>query len=262
MKKLIVSDFDGTLVNKEEEIPTSTVMLIDDLRRKGYFFAIATGRSLKSILDYNHDFCFIDYIISSNGAYIYDTEKEKVIYKKNLLISNVKQIIKLLYDKSIIYLTDDVTWNLISKDAAYEEEFDVIKVNDYPKFLEENKNNIYKMEIYFQSMDEVQKALEIVESLNLKINANIQINNDKYMLEITHQDVNKYEGLRKICDKRKIDMNDVIAFGDGHNDIELIQNAGIGVAVENAVDELKKVADAITEDCNHKGVEKYLRKLD
>ena len=262
MKKLIVSDFDGTLINKDEEIPTSTVMLIDDLRRKGYFFAIATGRSLKSVLDYNHDFCFIDYIISSNGGYIYDTEKEKVIYKKNLLISNVKQIIKLLYDKSIIYLTDDVTWNLISKDSAYEEDYDVIKVDDYPKFLEENKTNIYKIEIYFKSLDETKKALEKVKCLNFKINVNIQIHDDKYMLEITHQDVNKYEGLRKICSKRKIDMNDVIAFGDGYNDIELIQNIGIGVAVENAVDELKKVASVITDDCNNKGVEKYLRKLD
>lgn len=261
MQKLIVSDFDATLVNKEEEIPTSTVMVIDDLRRKGYQFAIATGRSLKSILDYNHDFHFIDYIISSNGAYVYNTEKEKVIYKKNLLISNVKQIIKLLYNRSIIYLTDDITWNLISKTSAYEEEFDVIKVNDYQKFLEENKTNIYKMEIYFKNMDETKKALKEVENLKLKINVNMQTKDDKYMLEITHQDVNKFVGLTKICSQRKIDINNVIAFGDGYNDIELIKNVGIGIAVENAVKELKKVAKEITDDCNHKGVEKYLRKL-
>lgn len=262
MKKLIISDFDGTLVNSEEEIPTSTVMLIDVLRRKGYKFGIATGRCIKSILDYNHDFHFIDYIISSNGAYIYDTEKEKVIYKKNILISNVKKIIKLFYDKATIYLTDNVTWNLISENSAYEDDFDVIKVDDYEKFLEENKTNIYKIETYFNSIDDVKDALEEIKKLNLKVNVNIQINGNKYLLEITHVDVNKYEGLVKVCAKEKIDIKDVIAFGDGHNDIDLIKNAGVGVAVLNAVEELKKVASDITEDCNHKGVEKYLRKLD
>lgn len=262
MKKLIVSDFDGTLVNNEDEIPTSTVMIIDDLRRKDYKFCIATGRSIKSVLDYNHDFHFIDYIISSNGAYIYDTEKEKVIYKKNMLISNVKKIVKMFYDKSIIYLTDNVTWNLISEKSAYEDDYDVIKVEDYEKFIEDNKTNIFKIEAYFKSGEDVKEALEDLQKLNLKINVNMQINGSKYLLEITHQDVDKYEGVLKVCEKNKIDISDVIAFGDGHNDIELIKNVGIGVAVSNAVEEVKEVAKAITDDCNNKGVEKYLKNLD
>ena len=262
MKKLIVSDFDGTLVNKEDEIPTSTVMVIDNLRRKGYKFGIATGRSIKSIIDYNHDFHFIDYIISSNGAYIYDTEKEKVIYKKNILISNVKKIVNRFYDDAIIYLTDNNTWNLISSESAYEEDYDVIKVDDYDKFIEENKTNIYKIEMYFKNKDDLKEALDEIEKYNIKVKVNMQINEHRNILEITHQDVDKFEGLMKVCNKLKITKDDVIAFGDGYNDIKLIDNVGIGVAVENAVDEVKKVAKDITDSCYNKGVEKYLKKLD
>ena len=58
MKELIVSDFDDTLINSDEEIPASTVVVLDSLRRTGYKFAIATGELYKQICDYNHDFIY------------------------------------------------------------------------------------------------------------------------------------------------------------------------------------------------------------
>lgn len=261
MKKLIMSDFDETLINSDEEIPTSTVMVIDDLRRRGYKFAVATGRPLKSILDYNHDFLFIDYVVASNGSYIYDCVKEKKIYKKNLLYSNVKKIINNYFDKSIIYLINDITWNLISDKSAYEKDYDVIKVDDYKEFIEINKNNIYKMEVYFKTLDEAKKAISEINKLNLKINSILQLTGGKYLIEIVHEDVSKFNGAMILASKNKISTDDIIALGDGNNDYEIIKNVGIGVAVGNAVDEVKSVAKYITDDCNHKGVEKYLKTL-
>ena len=257
---LIVSDFDGTLIDDLGSIPYSTVGLIDKLRRDGNKFAVATGRCLKSVLDYNKDFCFMDYIISSNGAYIYDTKLKKAIYKKNLLITNVRKIIKKYIDKSTIYVTDDNIWHLLSKNSAYEDDFDVIKETDYNSFLSNNKYNIYKMELYFKSIKNAKNCMDDLRNMNLKICINLQINNNKYIVEITHQDVNKLQGVLKILKKVKCKLEDVIAFGDGYNDISLLEKVGYGIAIGNAVSEVKKIAFDVTLDNNNKGVEKYLIK--
>ena len=259
MYKIIVSDFDGTLVNDEDNIPTSTVAIIDKLRKHGYQFVVSTGRCLQSVSYYNGDYPFIDYIVSCNGAYIYDVKKEKCIYKKNILISNVKKMINRYKEGHIIYVIDHKMWHLLSEKSAYEEEFDVVKEDDYVAFLNQNKTNIYKMEIYFETINEAKKELKVIQNMKLKVNANLQINHNQNLIEITHLDVNKLEGIKKILRQEKLTLENVISFGDGYNDIELIKNSGLGIVPQNAVDEIKKIADSITLDYNHKGVEVYLK---
>lgn len=261
MYQLIVSDFDGTLIDQEGRIPISTVLLFDQLRRRGIKIAIATGRCLKSVLDYNHDFTFCDYLITSNGAYIYDVEKEKVIFKKNIGIRAIKKILKNYQEQAIIYLTDHNTWNLISKKSTYEEEFDVLKVENQEKFLEENKTNIYKIELSFKTLRQAKKVLKEIHDFQLKIHSNLQFTEGKYVIEITSFETSKIEGLKKILRVEKKSLDDVISFGDGYNDIGLLKESGLGVAVSNALDEVKKVANDITLDHNSKGVETYLRRL-
>lgn len=247
MYKLIVSSFLNTIINDYEEIPMSTVALIDELRRSGIKFVIATGKDIDSIIYYNRDFPFNDYLITSNGAYIYDMNKNKVIFKKNIGIRTIKRIIKSYYDKSIIYLTNDRTRNLIS--------------NEKDKFIEENKNNIYKIDLYFENKLTAEQSLKEISLLELDINTNLQIYNDKYYIEITHSSASKDKALERIAKKLKIDMKDIISFGSGYSDMEIIKKVGYGVAMKNACKKLKSVANDITLDNNSKGVELYLRKI-
>lgn len=256
---MIVSDFDGTLVDYEDNVSASTVAIIDTFRKNGYKFVVSTGRCLKSVSYYNSGYQFIDYIACCNGAYIYDTIREKCIYKKNILISNVKKIIKKYLAHHIIYVIDHNMWHLLSEKSAYEEEFDVVHEKDYLSFLNQNKSNLYKIEIYFETVEEAKKAIEDIGDMELKVTVNLQKNRNRYFLEITHQEVNKLEGVKKILHHEKLQLKNVIAFGDGYNDIELIKNSGLGVVPENAVTEIKEVSDAITLDDNHKGVEHYLK---
>lgn len=259
MYKMMVSDFDGTLVNEEDNIPVSTVAMIDKLRKNGYQFVISTGRCLQSVSYYNGDYQFIDYIVSCNGAYIYDVKREICIHKKNILIRHVKKIVQKYIGNHIIYAIDHKVWHLLSEKSAYEEEFDVVKEEDYLSFLSQNQKNIYKIEIYFETIEDAQKAIKEIQDMELKVNVNLQMNHNRYLIEITHQDVNKLEAIKKILRHEKLTLENVIAFGDGYNDIELIKNAGLGIVPENAVAEIKEIADSITLDYNHKGVEVYLR---
>ena len=184
-----------------------------------------------------------------------------MIFRKNIGIRTVKKIIKEFSSQAIIYLTDHNTWNLISKKGAYSKEFDVVKVLDQEKFLEENKTNIYKIELYFETLLLAKNCLKQMQELNLRIHANLQTNEGKYLVEITYQEISKLKGVEKILSKYKWSLDDVIVFGDGYNDIELMKKAGLGVAVSSAIEEVKKAADDITLDSNQKGVEKYLRSI-
>lgn len=258
MYKLIASSFDKTLINDYEEIPSSTILLLDELRRKGIIFVIATGRFYKSVLYYNKDFPFIDYLISLNGSYIYDVNNNRVIFKKNIGIRTIKKIIKLYYDKSIIYLIDNNNCNLISKDKIDDYD-DYIVVTNKDIFLEENKNNIYKIELYFDCINNAKTVLEEIILLNLPIKANLQFRYKKYLIEITNSIVDKYKGLEIIMNKLDIKNDDVIAFGSDLSDIELIKNVGCGVAVMNACNKLKEVASDSTFSNNEIGVESYLK---
>ena len=79
MYKLFVSDFYKTLLDSDDAINLSTMVEIDRIRKNGCLFVIATGSLLSSVLDYNRDFPFIDYIIACNGSYTYDVNRQKVL---------------------------------------------------------------------------------------------------------------------------------------------------------------------------------------
>ena len=92
MYKMIVTGFDGVLVDDDLAISLSTMLEIDRIRRKKMLFTIATSRCLGDILYYNRDFSFLDYVIATDGAIVYDVNKEKVIFKKAVSVSCIRKI--------------------------------------------------------------------------------------------------------------------------------------------------------------------------
>ena len=88
MLKMIVSSFYNTIIDYEEAISASTVLEIDRIRKKGIVFSVCTNRQYQEILDYNHDFHFVDYIVSLNGSYVYDVNKSKCLFKKKISLTN------------------------------------------------------------------------------------------------------------------------------------------------------------------------------
>ena len=92
MIKMIVCSFYNTLINDEEAIPTTTMLEIERLKKKGIIFAICTNDLYQDVLDYNRDFPFMDYIISLNGSYVYDVERKRCLFKSKLSLPNLKKV--------------------------------------------------------------------------------------------------------------------------------------------------------------------------
>ncbi|MDD5888132.1 MAG: HAD hydrolase family protein [bacterium] len=239
MYKLIVSGFDGVLIDSDEAINMGTVMKIDNLRRNGEKFCVFTDRVLQDILDYNRDFPFIDYIIACSGTCLYDVNKEQIILKKCLPINILKIIEKNFIDYDIYVSTSD------------------------KRFLFEDtlNTNIYKIEI---ECSKKKIALEIekkLKSLNLDIKFWSQRKNTGYVVSIIAKDFDKGILLKEICSLEKINLNEVIGIGGDIQDMSIIKLVGMKVVVSNGPSSLKKVADIITDSNNNKGVEKVLEQL-
>lgn len=259
MYQLFVSDFDGTLINSEEAIPLSTMIEIDRIRKKGVKFCVATGRILQSILDYNRDFPFLDYVIACDGAYVYDVVHRKVLFKSPMKASIVKKIKKLYYSKDIYFCTAQ-EWNLCNENIVYSDD----KNQNIPfnEFYQLNKHNIYKMEVYFRTKKERDNAYN--ELQELEVDANIfkmREDKKKFLLEIVSKDVDKVKGLEKICNLLRISLEDVACVGDGDNDLSVFLSTGFSAVVENGSRKLKAVASMQTSSNETKGVEKVIKKL-
>lgn len=257
MYKLFISDFDGTLINSEEAIPLSTMVEIDRIRKLGVKFCVATNRLLKSVLDYNRDFPFLDYIIAYDGAYVYDVIRRKVLAKKSLGGSIIKKIKKLYHDKSIYFCTD-YEWNLCKGDIVYSE----VKNVSFDEFYKSNKDNIYKIVVSFKKKKERDSAYDELHELEIKANIGKEKEGkNNFLLEIVSEDVTKAKGLEKICKLIHISLDEVACVGDSDNDLPIFLSAGFSAVVANGSKKLKKVASMQTSSNETKGVEKVIKKL-
>ena len=258
MYQLLISDFDGTLIDSDEAIPLSTMVEIDRIRRSGVKFVVATNRILKSILEYNRDFPFLDYVISCDGAYVYDVCRRKSLVKKPVPGSILKKIKKLYSGCRIYFCTlqeeylcmDDVVCSEVKKRRI-----------DFLSFYEANKNSIYKMILSFTTKKMRNSVLKELEEL--KINASFHTTDKKkdYRIEVMARDARKVFGIEKICKKEKVSLEQVVFLGDSDEDIPIFLSVGKSIAVSNGSRKAKKQASMVTSSNETKGVEKAIKKL-
>lgn len=258
MYRLFVSDFDGTLLDSDEAIPLSTMVEIDRIRRDGVKFAVASDRILKSVLDYNRDFPFLDYVISCDGAYVYDVVHRKALLKKPLQVSIIKKI-KKLYSNCELYLDTVQEKYLCKNDIVYSE----IKNRriSFSEFYEAHKNLIYQLEIKFFTKKDRDNAFRELEELQLKAHFMKKDQKKDYRIIIVSNDSSKVFGLEKICKKEHLSLEQVVYVGDDEEDIPILLSVGQSAVVSNGSKKAKKVANVQTSSNETKGVEKVIKKL-
>ena len=231
MLKMIVSSFYNTIIDYEEAISASTVLEIDRIRKKGIVFSVCTNRQYQEILDYNHDFHFVDYIVSLNGSYVYDVNKSKCLFKKKISLTNLKKITNLFDGYKINYYTEESVYN---------------------KLVEED---IYKIEIEITDRSELDKLAKI------NVNYSVLELEDKLYLEIVNNRVSMFTGVDQISLRNNISLNEVLVIGGNESDYSLINNIPNNYVVNNAPKELKKIALKKTTSNNEDGVKKVLSKV-
>ena len=262
MYKMIVMDLDGTLLNEQGKTTIETQEYLQILKEKGYVIVIATGRMYASILNATSGAKFANYIISDTGSYIYNTEKKEPIMKKDLTEDFARKIL-LSYKDNCQYI-DICDKNTIFKYTESTVSSDIIKSTKDIEYILKNCSHISHIALTMKTEKDTLEAYNNLLTNEKGINIILMqdsFSNRKW-LDIMPANCTKYSGIQYLSKMLNIENEDIIAFGDGVNDSEMLKNCGYGVAMINALPEVKRVADDITKkDNNYDGVIDYLKNI-
>ena len=257
-KKMIVVDLDGTLLNINQECSSRTKKYLKKLKDMGYIVVIATGRMLRSAVTITGGAQFANYVVANSGALIYDMDKSKVIMNKKINTCDVKRICSCYNDEiKHINVCDLFYYHRYINNSSVNHNF-VKKINDIESFFKD-MDDIYSISVHPKDNDLIDKYYNMFKSDNLDILIMQDSFSSVKCLEVFSKGVSKYNAIKFICGLEGISNDNVIAFGDGLNDVDMIKLSGIGVAMGNALDEVKSVSNYVTISHNDEGVVYFLK---
>ena len=271
--KMIGLDLDGTLLTDKKELTARTKAVISSALRRGIVVLVATGRPWMGIPEELRNFPGMRYALTSNGARIIDAQEERVIEEHLLSPELALQALEICgkYDTLQEVYFDGQGYAPADKMAVVERyhrnpsmcEYmrkTRIPVDNIFKLVKEENRGLDKVQALFADMEERTQAWrelrEVREVSGLELVGSL-----RYNIEINTAGVNKGTGLVNLGKVLGIKREEIMAFGDGDNDIVMLKEVGIGVAMANAEDKVKETADYITLSNEEDGVAEAIEKL-
>jgi len=269
--KLILLDLDGTLLTSGKQISPANYAALEEAAARGIHIVPSTGRFYEGMPQVVRDLPMFRYAITVNGAQIYDRQTDSVLCRREIRPEDAERVYDKLDTLPVIYDCFMDGWGYMDR-RNYErvEEFisdERVKrmvwdlrrpVEDFRAFMRRQNRSVQKIQMFFKDMDERERAWrELIELFpGMSVTSSI-VNN----VEINEKSANKGEALRFLCEHLGVDVSESMAFGDGSNDRSMIEAAGIGVAMANADESLRDIADCITDTNDNDGVAKAIRRF-
>ena len=263
--KLIVLDLDGTLTNSKKEITPRNKEVLTRIQELGAHLVLASGRPTYGIAPLadelgmdKHD----GYILSYNGGEIIDWETQEMIYE-NVLPNDVIPILyKCAHDNGLTILSYDgekvLTENASDPYVLKEAHLNKMEIRETDNFLRDITLPVPKCLI----VGDPEKLIPVEAELSIQLQGKINVfRSEPYFLELVPQGIDKAQSLEVLLNKIKIKREEMMAIGDGFNDLSMIKYAGLGVAMGNAQEPVKKAADYITLTNDEDGVAVAIEKF-
>lgn len=263
--KLIALDLDDTLLNDEREITDETVEVLRECARRGIYIVLCSGRAEDAILPFVRRLEIAGmeagrFLIAINGCSIFDLHKRQQIFCRKVdadVLLRANQIAEEhglrseVYTPDTIYYREETKWTKLDVDLCG---LKGAKVDDYDEFL---KTGFTKMLI----PGEPEELLKLQKILRDEFKERAVIFTSKpYFLELLPPNCGKGEAVEWLCNSLGFGIQKAMGFGDSMNDESLIRMAGYGVAMCNGLDEIKKIANFVTQkDNNHDGIADFLK---
>ena len=258
-KKAIFLDLDGTLLTDDKKVPEANRIAIEKMLGEGNSVVIATGRPLSSAviqaerLGLTEPGCFL---IAYNGGILYDTSERKEIFRATLNLELVRKVFEEANRRGIHIQTYRGTKVIVEprcEDREIELYFSRILM-EYEVIQDIGQLDEEPVKMLIIDLDDKTPLVEFMRWISSWADDRIDtfFSNDEYV-EIVPKGMNKGNAIRKMAELLDIPVENTIAAGDAANDITMLQAAGVGCAMRNAADEVKLVADYITEKDNNSG---------
>ena len=247
---LILSDLDGTLFHNDKSISDYTKQVIVKAQKAGLLFGISTARAKVNALNFLQGIK-PDFLISNGGGLV--TCGEKIIYSCEFSVTEARKLIKAAFD----VLGQDAVISLDNDRGLYSNSREELgdkfwTFNDFSDFQEP----VMKMCLKTLDKEKVEKiasciGLEQVEYLPFS---------DIPWYKLSRKEASKERAIKALCEYSGITSKEIAAFGDDFNDIGMLKFCGRGIAMKNAIDEVKLIADEICLSNEDDGVAKWIEK--
>jgi Cof subfamily protein (haloacid dehalogenase superfamily) len=250
--KIVFLDVDGTIFShKTKSIPSSCIEAIKLAKENGIIICLATGRNtylssqtgLFDIIDF-------DYFTVCNGTLVHD-KNFNLIHSHPINKRCVENLIKVTNENNLnmSYVTIDRVFRVNDNNKLIEQGYGAISIKTPPK-KEYEKEDCYMINLFWDKYDKERIDNLFKESSKYAFYSSF---ND-YGIDVIPLNYNKSKGIEALLKYLGIKKEEAIAIGDGHNDAEMIKYVGLGIAMGNAIDKCKKVADYVTTDIDDNGI--------
>ena len=269
--RLIALDLDGTLLTTDKRLTERNRNALRAAAEAGIDIVPTTGRISSGMPDSVKQLDFVRFVIAANGAQIIDRTDGSTIFRAEIPWEEAYGIMEHLDTLPVIYdcYMDDLgymskeQWDRIEEFAPNEYYVTLQRslcgtVPDLKELVRTSGKGIQKIKFFFKDMDlRARQLTELQERYPQLIVTSSIVNN----IEINHPLANKGEAIRNLAAHLGLDISQTMAFGDGLNDISMIKEAGVGVAMANAWPEVAECADIITASCDEDGVAQVIEQL-
>ena len=271
--KMIVTDLDGTLLNDSKDISDENIDTLKDLDARGVKIVVATGRNYYMAKHLIDKISFLNPVILANNGSVVRSSADDALLERNCLDSDTFMKIYecgLRYGLHPMLHVDeydngyDMMYDDEKSGRAYMGSRDLISVRAVLKpFVSENLSHILSV-CYRGSRAELADFMEETESFNggsfnFICNGNI---GERLLIEFLHVDGCKWKALRKYIGMTGVLADEIVAFGDDNNDIEMLLNVGLGIAMKNGTEQCRLSAKRVSQrDNNDSGVAYELKNL-
>lgn len=246
--KCISIDLDGTLLNSKQEISEENIKALNELQEQGHCAILNTGRAFADVVKLDAVKHLKVPIFCINGAVLYSDTRE-LLYEATIPVETYRGVFSILKELGVgilVYTNDGgfPTTLPYTHDKSKEELRALFQGYNYDKVLEIDNLQIYKI-IALVSPNQVDKIEEVKVALGNKFDITMA-SSFPNNLEITSNEAHKGKALLRYQQMMNLSFDEIIAIGDGGNDLAQFEVANISIAMGNAPDSIKNQADMVT----------------
>ncbi|WP_026905717.1 HAD family hydrolase [Paucisalibacillus globulus] len=265
---LIALDLDGTLLSDSKQISSRNKQILQKAMNEGHIVVIATGRPHRASIQYYHELGLKTPMVNFNGALIHHPEDKKWDMLHNPMSKRTAlSIVQTCYDLDVYNVLAEVKDN-VYLDKYSQEIIDIFyqTTDDTPFVIGSLKSKLIDDPtslLIHPKEEHIHTLRDHLDEFHAEVIEHRKWGAPWNIIEIVKKGINKAVGLRKIAHYYQIPEDRIIAFGDEDNDLEMIDYAGVGVAMGNAIDPLKNIAKHVTVTNEEHGIgvflEEYLK---
>lgn len=266
MIKLIALDMDGTLLNEKKELMQPQIDAIHKAVEAGVKIVLCTGRPLVGVKPFVEQLGFDteeEFIIVNNGCSTHSTKDWSLIDWEELSVADIDYLSTFIENDDVqISLFDEEDYFVLAEKANARVELDAGLVGMTPQPIDLDGATSGKHRFFEAMFVGEMKHIDSFEEKHMSVLSQkySTVRSQDYLLEILPNGASKASGLKKLADRLGILPEEIMAMGDANNDLEMIEFAGLGIAMGNANEQVKAIAQDITDTNENNGVAKAIEK--